>query len=225
MPRQIAGFDVTRRRVVVFALVIAALVALSLFYKRIDVSALHAHAERLNGPAVFAAVAVLPLVGFPVSVLHAVAGARFGLELAIPLVALALVLQLLASYALVWLAPNFFAKRLAPLRQRLPHAAHRPLTLFTLLLPGAPFFAQNYVLSLAGVPFRTFFLIAFPLHFARSLIGVFFGEVSDQLTPARIAGFAVYAVTVSLACAWSFRRLRARLQDQPRAAGGPRPLA
>lgn len=225
MPRQIAGFDVTRRRVVVFSLVVAGLVMLSLFYKQIDPGALHARAERLNGPAVFAAVALLPLVGFPVSVLHAVAGARFGLELAIPLVALALVLQLLASYGLVWLAPNFFAKRLGALRQRLPRAAHRPLTLFTLLLPGAPFFAQNYVLSLVGVPFRTFFLIAFPLHFSRSLIGVLFGDVSNQLTPARIAGFAVYGITVSLACAWSFRRLRARLQDRPPAADGPMPPA
>lgn len=225
MPRQIAGIDVTRRRVVVLALVVAACVALSLFYKQIDPAALRERAERLNGPAVFAAVAVLPLVGFPVSVMHAIAGARFGLKLAIPLVALALVLQLLASYGLVWLAPNFFAKRLAPLRSRLPRTAHRPLTLFTLLLPGAPFFAQNYVLPLVGVPFRTFFVIAFPLHLMRSLIGVLFGEVSDDLTPARIAGFAAYAVTVTLACAWSFRRLRARLQDQPPAAGDPTPRA
>jgi uncharacterized membrane protein YdjX (TVP38/TMEM64 family) len=221
MPRQIAGIDVTRRRVVTFALSVAALVTLSLFYRHVDPAALHARAARLNGPVVFAAVALLPLVGFPVSVMHAVAGARFGLGLAIPLVALALVLQLFASYGLVRLAPVFFAKRLAPLRARLPKTAHRPLTLFTLLLPGAPFFAQNYVLPLVGVPFRTFFLIAFPLHLFRSLIGVLFGEVSDHLTPAGIAGFGLYAVTVSLACAWSFRRLRAQLQDRPPAEGGP----
>ena len=221
MPRQIAGIEITRRRATAFTIVFVALMALSLFYRQIDVAALRDRAERLNGPAVFAAVAVLPLVGFPVSVLHAVAGARFGLKLAIPLVGLALVLQRLASYGLVWLAPDFFAKRLAPLRARLPRTAHRPLTVFTLLLPGAPFFAQNYVLPLVGVPFRTFFCIAFPLHFARSLIGVLFGEVSDHLTPARIAGFGLYAVTVTLACAWSFRRLRARLQDQRPAAGDP----
>lgn len=207
------------------ALIVIALAALSVFYRHIDPAALHARAARLNGPAVFAAVALLPLVGFPVSVMHAVAGARFGLAVAIPLVALALVLQLLASYGLVRLAPGFFARRLAPLRARLPRTAHRPLTLFTLLLPGAPFFAQNYVLPLVGVPFRTFFFIAFPLHLSRSLIGVLFGEVSDQLTPAGIAGFALYAVTVTLACAWSFRRLRARLQDPPPAAGDPTRLA
>ncbi|MBI2510671.1 MAG: hypothetical protein HYV96_01715 [Opitutae bacterium] len=221
MPRQIAGFDVTSRRVVMLVLIVAALATSTLFYRHIDAAALRERAARLNGPAVFAAVAVLPLVGFPVSVMHAVAGARFGLKLAIPLVALALVLQLLASYGLVRLAPAFFGRRLAPLRARLPQTAHRPLTVFTLLLPGAPFFAQNYVLPLVGVPFRTFFLIAFPLHLARSLIGVLFGEVSDHLTPLGIAGFGLYAVTVTLACAWSFRRLRARLQDPPAAAGDP----
>lgn len=201
--------------------IVAALVTLSLFYRHIDPAALRARAAHLNGPAVFAAVALLPLVGFPVSVMHAVAGARFGLALAIPLVALALVVQLVASYGLVQLAPGFFARRLAPLRSRLPRTAHRPLTLFTLLLPGAPFFAQNYVLPLVGVPFRTFFLIAFPLHLTRSLIGVLFGDVSDHLTPWGIAGFGLYAVTVTLACAWSFRRLRARLQDRPAAADDP----
>lgn len=225
MPRQIAGFELTTRRVLSVGAIVAALVLLSLFYKQIDPAALHDRAERLSGPAVFAAVAVLPLVGFPVSVMHAVAGARFGLKLAIPLVALALILQLLASYGLVRLAPGFFARRLAPLRARLPRAAHRPLTLFTLLLPGAPFFAQNYVLALVGVPFRTFFLIAFPLHLMRSLIGVLFGEVSDQLSPARIAWFALYAVSVTLACAWSFRRLRAQLRDQSPTADDPTPRA
>lgn len=221
MPRHIAGFDVTPRRIVTLVSIVAALVTLTLFYRHIDAVALRERAARLNGPAVFAAVAVLPLVGFPVSVMHAVAGARFGLKLAIPLVALALVLQLLASYGLVRLAPAFFARRLAPLRARLPKAAHRPLTLFTLLLPGAPFFAQNYVLPLVGVPFRTFFLIAFPLHLMRSLIGVLFGDVSDRLTPLGIAGFGLYAVTVTLACAWSFRRLRARLRGPPAMAGDP----
>ncbi|MBA4138288.1 MAG: hypothetical protein C0518_13330 [Opitutus sp.] len=170
---------------------------------------------------VFLALTLLPLAGFPVSVMHAVAGVRFGFAVALPLVALSILLQLLLSYALVRAAPGFFARRLEPLRRRLPHAAHWPLTLFTLLLPGAPFFAQNYVLPLMGVPLRIFLSVALPLHLVRSIVGVTFGELSDHLTPWTVAGFAAYAVGVTLACGFAFRRLRERLRDPRPAGDGP----
>jgi uncharacterized membrane protein YdjX (TVP38/TMEM64 family) len=225
MALRIAGVELTRRRVLVALAVLAGLVALSLLYRRIDIDRLHELARDLNGTVVFLALTLLPLAGFPVSVMHAVAGVRFGFALALPLVALSILLQLLLSYALVRAAPGFFARRLEPLRKRLPRAAHWPLTLFTLLLPGAPFFAQNYVLPLVGVPLRIFLAVALPLHLVRSVVGVTFGELSDQLTPWSVAGFAAYGLSVTLACGFAFRRLRDRLRDPPRAAGGPTPRA
>lgn len=222
MTFRVAGFEVTRRRVASLVLVAAGLITLSLLYRRIDVAHLHELAQRLPGALVFCALTLLPLVGFPVSVLHAVMGVRFGLVLALPLVAASIFLQLLLSYGLVRLAPGFFARRLEPLRRRLPRAAHWPLTWFTLLLPGAPFFAQNYVLPLMGVPLRIFLSVALPLHLLRSVIGVTFGELSDRLTPWTVAGFASYGVAVMLACGWAFRRLRARLRDPQPEEDGPR---
>lgn len=221
MALQVAGVNVTRRRLVYAGGILIALAAVTLFYRQIDVDRLHGLARGWNGGAVFAALTLLPLVGFPVSVLHAVAGVRFGFQLALPLVALSILLQLLLSYGLVRLAPGFFARRLEPLRRRLPHAAHWPLSLFTLLLPGAPFFAQNYVLPLMGVPLRIFLAVALPLHLLRSVVGVTFGEMSDHLTPWRIAGFAAYGLGVTLACGWAFRRLRERLRDRPPGEDGP----
>lgn len=221
MPLRISGVELTRRRVLVALAIGAALGALALLYRQIEVDRLHRLARELNGVAVFAALTLLPLAGFPVSVMHAVAGVRFGFRVALPLVALSILLQLLLSYALVRLAPEFFARRLEPLRRRLPHAAHWPLTLFTLLLPGAPFFAQNYVLPLMGVPLRIFLAVALPLHLLRSVVGVTFGELSDHLTPWSVAGFAAYGLGVMLACGWAFRRLRERLRDRPPVEDGP----
>ncbi len=193
------------------------------FFGRPTLAHLYERAGEFNGGLVFLALVVLPLAGFPVSVMHAVTGAKFGWPLGMTLVAVSLALQLVASYAIVRLAPDFFARRFAWLRRRLPPATHRSLTLFTMLLPGAPYFAQNYVLAVVGVPFRIFFGYSFPLNVVRSLIGVIFGEWSGHLTPMRAVVFVVYAVGVTAACGLAFRRLRAQWQSPPGAAGDRKP--
>lgn len=217
---RVGGVELTGRRLLGAVMVIAVAIGLALVYRGTDIGALHQEAGRVNGVAVFVAITLAPMFGFPVSVMHAVAGVRFGLGLAVPLVALSILLQLLGSFALVRMAPAFFAKHLEPLRERLPQAAHTPLTQFTLLLPGAPFFAQNYVLPLVGVPLRTYLGWALPLHLARSLVGILFGQMSAELTAERVIGFVCYFVVLILACSWAFRRLRLRLQGQQPVAGG-----
>lgn len=213
---------ITPRQYAVGSLVLIGLITLIVFYQHIDMQALHHRAEEMNGVTLFAIVTLLPLVGFPVSVLHAIVGARFGMGMGMLLVAVTIFLQMLASYGLVKLFPDLFARKLEPLRKRLPKVAHRPLTLFALLLPGAPFFAQNYVLPLAGVPLRLFLCLGLPIHVTRSVIGVLFGHLSDHLTPWKIAGFVLYTVSVMVACALAFRRLQKAVQGQPPGADGPK---
>jgi uncharacterized membrane protein YdjX (TVP38/TMEM64 family) len=203
-------------------LVLAGIAVLSSF---VDVHRVHLFLQRWPGWAVFGVLVVLPLCGFPVSVLHVVAGIRWGPVLGISLVSLSILLQLLASYGLVHLFRASFARRFESLRRGLPQGAYGPVTLFTLLLPGVPYFAKNYVLPLAGVPLRTYLLWALPLHILRSAVAVFFGHESDRLTPARIAGFVAYGIAITLSCAWAFRRLRVAVANRPPEANGPRPLA
>lgn len=198
---------------------------LALFYRQIDIDALHRRADGLNGFVVFAAMVVLPLLGFPVMIVHAVAGVRFGIGPGCALVSVATLLQLLSAHGLVKLAPEFFAKRLAPLRKRLPKTAHAPLTLFTMLMPGVPYFSQIYVLPLMGVPLGTYLLLSLPINVVRSVVGVTFGKVSDELTPLRLLGFGIYFVAITAACSWAFLRLRKRMHEQANAAGRPTPLS
>lgn len=212
---------ITRRQWMTLALAFTVLAGVTLLYRTIDVQTLHDQAQRMNGPTVFAAMVVLPLLGFPTSVLHAVGGVRFGVGIGLALAVSSIVLQLLISYALVRAAPSFFERWTAPLRRRLPETTHTPLTQFVLLLPGTPYFMQLYVLPLCGVPFGTFMLWSLPLHGVRSIIGVVFGHESADLTPAKIAGFVVYSICVGLTCAWAFRRLQRRMKDRPAAEGDP----
>jgi uncharacterized membrane protein YdjX (TVP38/TMEM64 family) len=200
------------------AIGVALIVVFICFRGVFDLAWMHDRAAEFNGVVVFLGLTVLPLLGFPVSVLHAVAGAKFGLGLGMALVGVSLAIQLTASYAIVRVAPKFFARRFDWLHRKLPPATHRSLTLFTLLLPGAPFFAQNYVLAVAGVPFRIFFSFSMPINFCRSFVGVIFGEWSDNMTPLRITLIAVYAVAITVTCGLAFRRLRAQLQNPRRGA-------
>ena len=220
MSLTIAGFELDRRSLVALSLVVIACVGIALLYHLIDVAALHRRAQDLNGPLVFVLLVVLPLLGFPVSVANATAGVRFGLGLGLALASIAAVLHLLASYALVKAAPKFFARRLASVRRRLPPAAHTPLTQFTMLLPGVPYFAKNYVLPLAGVPLGTYLRWSIPINVARSFVGIIFGDMSGHLTAARIAGFASYTIVLTVTCGWALRRLQARMRDRPPAADG-----
>lgn len=220
METTIAGIYLNGRRLALAAAVVVACAALAVFSKQIDVHAVHAWTEGINGAAVFALMVVLPLVGFPVSVTHAVAGMRFGLGLGFGLAALSIILQLLASYALVHAAPRLFERRLRRWRERLPEGSHGPVTLFTILVPGVPYFAKNYVLPLIGVPLRTYLLWAGPIHIARSVVGVALGHLSDELNPLRVTAFVVYFLAITLGCAWAFRRVRAQVKDRRPAAGG-----
>jgi uncharacterized membrane protein YdjX (TVP38/TMEM64 family) len=212
--------QVTPKQIALGVAVLVVLLGMSVGYHYIDMPALHARAQRLSGPMVLGLLAVLPLVGFPVTLLHVVAGVRFGPWLGLAAVAGATLFHLTASYLLVKAVPHFFAPKLEAIRQRIPRGAHGPVTLFTLLLPGAPYWAINYVLPLISVRFWVFMGIAFPMHVARSTISIYFGDASDHLTPARLAVVAGYWAVILPSCALSYRWLRQRLKDPPPTANG-----
>jgi uncharacterized membrane protein YdjX (TVP38/TMEM64 family) len=196
-------------------------IALVWLYRQIDLRALETRADATNGGVVFAAITVLPLAGFPVSILHALGGLRFGTGLGFVLVAASILIQLVLSNRLVRVAPRLFARWLEPMRRRLPEAAHESLTLFVMLMPGAPYFAQIYLLPLIGVPLRKYLPVSFVLLVARSFIGVVFGYESTTLTPWKIVGFAVYTLAITAASTLAFRRLQQKMKDRP--AGGDDP--
>lgn len=199
------------------------LVALGIvLYTQIDVDDVHAQAERLPAPVAFGLLVILPLLGFPASLLHVAAGIRFGAPLGLALVSASIALQLLASYAIVKLWRERFerARWVRRIRERIPHGAHASICTFTVLLPGVPFAAVNYVLPLLGVPLRTYLLCCLPLHTLRSTITVLFGDQSAHLTPARLAGLVAYALAILGASWWLYRRLQRQLADRPATAGG-----
>jgi uncharacterized membrane protein YdjX (TVP38/TMEM64 family) len=190
-------------------------------YSRVDLESVHREAGRFNGAAAFGLLILLPLLGFPASLLHVAAGIRFGAALGLVLVSLSILVQLCASFAAtrIWRQRFERTRWVRRIRERIPEGAHASVCVFTLLLPGVPYAAVNYVLPIIGVPLRTFLACAWPLHTLRSTITVIFGDQSAQLTAARLAILLAYALTIAGASWWTYRRLQSQFEDQPRAAG------
>jgi uncharacterized membrane protein YdjX (TVP38/TMEM64 family) len=197
--------------------VVTVAVLLILLNKEVSLEEVRAEAEKLPGWLCFLLLTVLPLVGCPVNVLHVAAGLRFGLWLGLPLVWLSIFIQLIASYALVHWRREFFARHLKWIRKRIPAGSHVAVTVFTMLIPGAPYFAQNYALALIGVPFRIYLGICLPLHAARSSIAVMIGGESHNLTTGKVLLILAYGAAILGASWWALRRLQAKLGDQRRA--------
>lgn len=197
-----------------------AFAALAALYGLIDLDALRAKAEHMNGPLAFVLLTFLPLAGFPASALHVVVGVRFGVPLGVALVWLSILLQLLLGYGLVHWRRRFFEERFKAIRERIPPGAHVPVTIFAMLIPGAPYFTQLYTPPLIGVPLRVYVSICLPIHAARSIIAVVFGGESHQITVAWVAGMLAYGAVLLSVSWWAYRRTRGALGDQPPAESG-----
>lgn len=193
------------------------LVAAGLLSGWIDVEAIQTRAQDMHPGVALALLIVLPVVGFPASVLHVAAGIRFGAAWGLVLVALSIGLQLLVSYAVVHRWRDAFARRFAGIRRRIPPGAHASVCVFAVLLPGAPFAAVNYVLPLIGVRLRTYLLCCWPLHVLRSTVTVLLGGEAGRFSPARLGVLAAYAAGLALGSWWVYRRLRRQLGDPPSA--------
>lgn len=203
------------------ALIVAVIFLAGVYFlsRAFNITAIHAYANRLNGPLAFLLLIILPLLGFPVSVLHVTAGIRFGVARGLALVALSILIQLLASYGLVYWRESYFQRRFRKIRAEIPDGAHGAVTLFTLLVPGVPYFAKNYVLPVIGVPLRTYLALGFPIHTIQSVIAVVLGDESNHLTSLRITVMVVYYAVTLAASWWAFRLVRTQVVSQPKAAG------
>jgi uncharacterized membrane protein YdjX (TVP38/TMEM64 family) len=141
------------------------------------------------GPvAFFTAMALTPALGVPLMAFSLTAGPVFGERLGIGWV---IVLALLATTTNIVLTYFLARRALRPLLQqlmarlgyRLPEveAGDEADLIFLLrVTPGLPFFAQNYLLGLAGVSFRKYVLISCVVQCTFCAGFVLFGDALSQ---------------------------------------------
>jgi len=142
-------------------------------------------AVRDAGPAVyFLAMALLPALGVPMLTFTLTAGPMFGERLGIGMVVVlslvAITVNFILSYFLARRAMRpALEKLMKRLGYKLPKIEEGDVTDVTIIVrvtPGIPFFAQNYLLGLAGVPFAKYFLITCIFTWGLSAAFVLFGD-------------------------------------------------
>lgn len=110
--------------------------------------------------------ALLPLVGFPISVLCVMAGARLGLGWGLAVLVLLMPLHLAGTLAISRLLRTTLSRMLDKRGISLPQLPDKGriswMTLFS-LIPGLSYTIKNYVLCLAGVKLRDLLLVVWPV--------------------------------------------------------------
>ena len=163
---------------------------------------------RAAGPvAFFCAMAILPGFGVPVMPFHLAAGPVFGERLGMPwVVALALAavtVNFIVTYALARRALRPLLERLMTrMGYRLPEMEEGDLTDLAIILrvtPGTPFFVQNYLLGLAGVPFGKYVLVSCIVTWIYTTAFVLFGDalLHGKGKMAMLAGSLLVAAVVA----------------------------
>ena len=141
------------------------------------------------GPGIFfAAMAVLPACGMPMLTFALTAGPLFGERLGLVAVTvyglMAITFNLTVTYWLArrWLRP-LLTRLLARFGYQLPKAESGDVTDLIVLLrvtPGVPFFAQNYLLGLAEVPFARYLVISCAIQWSFNIGFILFGDALNQ---------------------------------------------
>lgn len=197
------------------ALIVIAVVAF--LWSRWGSESVLAWKREANPIVFFAAMALLPIVGVPITPFFVLAGATFSVPVGLAGSAAALAVNLVLSF---WLARS----RLRPPLERLlgrtryslpdleaaPHRAFR-FTMLMKVAPGLPLSVKHFAIALAGVPFLTYFLVSFAISglYAASFI-VLGGSLLQHDIGTAVAAGAVL-VALGIAVAWVQRRRASEL--------------
>jgi uncharacterized membrane protein YdjX (TVP38/TMEM64 family) len=209
------------------ALTVAALAGLALLIWRVwDHDAVLAWMRQASPVPYFTAMALLTVIGVPVTPLFVVAGATFGAPVGLVGSGLALAASLAMSYRIArgrlrpWL--ESLLRRFGSELPDFGEAGRNALrfTLMVKLTPGLPAFVKNYGLAAAGVPFPTYLGVSMLVTGAYAAALVLFGEslFEHDFGPTLVVA-AVVALVGGLGALW-VRRRRGRVA---RRAGRPGP--
>lgn len=128
----------------------------------------------------FTAFVILPLFGFPVSLFYFIAAELYGRVPSVLFVGTSLMVHLGVVF---WIASKLFRGLIANLisrsRYHLPQilpSEYVKITVALRISPGVPFFVQNYLLGLGGIPFSVFFFVSWPIQFLWAVAFILLGE-------------------------------------------------
>ncbi len=161
--------------------------------------------ENLSEPWLLLCFALLPLTGFPLTLLLLAVGARFGVMNGLCLTAAMTAVHLVLSYPVAKWVRRPVTSLLAKAGWTLPELDRRttwPFSVWVALAPGLSYTLKNYAVPLAGTSFGVYFATFLPIHLATSTLGLMLGGATMHLSWSVGIGIAIYALVVALVTHW-----------------------
>ena len=174
--------------------------------------------EGVNSAWFFVLLALLPIVGFPLSILQIIAGVKFGFWTGMSVTAVAMSVHLLGSH---WVASGFLkdpvSRLLARTRFKLPQVHGNEQSVLAFLVPFLPgsYTAKNYLMVLGGVSLRTLLCVCLPVYAVRASSGIFLGGASGHLTPWLIVLLILGKIVAVVVTIWIIKHYRHRFVNCP----------
>lgn len=151
---------------------------------------------------------ILPLVGFPISILLLVSGLKLGLWLAMGVATASMGMHTVAAWHVTHSGLRTrLEQSLEETSFRLPRIPPKHQIWFTSLfvtVPGLPYAVKLYSLGLTDLPFRRYVLIVWLCHSVNSVPFIGLGAAAADINVAWLTIFALAA----LAMIWVTHRLR-----------------
>jgi uncharacterized membrane protein YdjX (TVP38/TMEM64 family) len=190
-----------------------------------DFGALRQSIAGVNDGLFFLLLSVLPIFGFPISVLQILAGVKFGFWTGVGLTSVSMACHLLGVY---WLASSFLRRPVSRLLSRtryrlpeIPEGQSRTIAFLIPFLPGS-YTLKNYLMVLGGISLRTLLWVCLPVYAVRASSGIFLGDATGNFTPTIIAVLIAGKIVAVASTAWILKRYGAQLKMSAlRTVGAP----
>ncbi len=173
--------------------------------------------KREAGPvSFFAALALLPAIGFPTTPFYILAGATFSLPVNFIGIGISLAINLSICYLIAHSGlRRVITWSLQRTRYKLPALKPGQALRFSLLVkltPGVATFLKNYIIAMAGVPFGLYFMVSFGITACYAAAFVLLGDSLVDRNP----GMGVMATGILLLVIVAVMAVRRHLRAVPR---------
>ena len=183
----------------------------------LDRESLEAFGRQLPAGWFLVAFLLLPLFGFPVSILLLLAGVRFGLGWGMAVVTAGMLFH---HYAAFHLTHGWFRDKLRSFLKRMGYGIpaikvkHRVwFTAVFAAVHGPPYFAKLYLLALTDIPFRIYLWVGAPVYILFSLVPVTAGAAVARFDPLWIYPALALALLFSVIGLWLKKRYGSKLHN------------
>jgi len=202
------------RSLVYICLGLMALGLLAVFVRDLPVQEAVEAIRDLGPVPFFLAMAVLPVIGFPVTPFYLLAGATFGVLFSLVATGISQAINLTLAY---WLARRYLRgvieKLVAKANYKIPHIQPKNYVNFSLLVkitPGPPNFLKSFILGLARIPFGIFFIVSWPTTMGFAVGVIVFGDSLVDRNPVQaVVGIILmiaFLVGIKLAASYYSRK-------------------